>query len=381
MTSTLILYANAGHGHRKVAEAIREALESKKSSELKCELHDALDFTPKTFKFFYPRLYFAIVKWAPSLWAAFYYLTANKCLYGAIRPLREIWNGIQSRKLAGYLCARNFDCILVTHFFAAEVASRLKRQGKIKSTIITVVTDTIPHWVWVNRGTDVYWVLADESRKALLAMGISESQIKAQGIPVSRQFVSPPDPSKVKKELGLDQNRITLLFTSGSFGLGPTQMILKSLEPFQAKIQAIVVCGTNAKLKEELGHKSYGFKVQVLGFVNNMPELMSASDLIIAKPGGATMCEALVSNLLMLLTNGIPGQEDGNERYLIAHGAAIKLKHFSEAQAVIKRFIEHPSELTEMKNKIKQIAKPEAAAKLADFVNFACHSEGKARRI
>lgn len=53
-------------------------------------------------------------------------------------------------------------------------------------------------------------------------------------------------------------------------------------------IQVVAVCGRNKKLAQELNSASWlprGARVLATGFVNNMEEWMSASDVIVTKAG------------------------------------------------------------------------------------------------
>ena len=63
--------------------------------------------------------------------------------------------------------------------------------------------------------------------------------------------------------------------------------------------------------------------VRILEFTNEVPELMSISDLVVTKPGGLTTSESLASHLPMVIINPIPGQEEENAEFLESHGIAV----------------------------------------------------------
>ena len=218
MPKTLFLYVDAGYGHRKVAEAAYEELISRCSNRnVDVEIFDALKKTNPVFKKTYPKIYHWSVVHAPWLWGFFFSFTNSPIVYPLISPLRTIWNWFQSRTLRSYIEHGNFDFIVFTHFFPAEVCASLKRKRKINSTLVTIVTDVIPHRVWINPGTDIYWVMADESAKKLTKNGVLASQIQIKGIPVSSRFTRPVDQTVIRKQINFKNNRLTILFTSGSF--------------------------------------------------------------------------------------------------------------------------------------------------------------------
>ena len=368
MAKALFLYVNAGFGHRKVAEAVYRELALRREDGLELEIFDALQKTNFLFQSSYSSLYHWMVMRASWLWGFCFSLTGAPFIYPLISPLRTIWNWFQSFELRRYLQEGKYDHIIFTHFFPAEVCATLKRKGKIKSNLITIVTDVIPHRVWINPGTDHFWVMAEESAKILTARGVHPNQIHIKGIPISTHFLEPVDRAAIRKKLELKEHRLTVLFSGGSFGMGPTEEVLNSFSELKDKVQAIVVCGQNKILLHALNSKKFSFPVRLFGFVENMHELMSASDLLVAKPGGATTCESLVKGLPMIMTSPIPGQESQNAEWLASHRAAFKVTSPSEITTIVKRMAQNPESLELVRSAIQTIAKPNATKDLADFI-------------
>lgn len=368
MAKILILYVQAGHGHRKVAEAVGHELRSRNVAGLHIEVADALQYTNRLFQKSYPQIYYKMVLWLPWLWGAFFFLTDFRRVYFFVRPLRTLWNRLQSKRLRDYLKQGKFDVILFTHFFPAEVCATAKRKGEIHSKLVTIVTDVIPHAVWENPGTDYYWVMAEESRNALEKKWVRKEQIITGGIPTSPEFLRTVDRQALAQKLELKSDRLTVLFTSGSFGIGPTEGLLNAMETFRNGVQAIVVCGQNQTLLETLKKRTFSFPVVLFGFIDNMHEIMSVSNLMIAKPGGSTMCESLVKGLPMIIVNPIPGQETYNAKWLLNHRATFQPKTSGEIEKILAQIVNHQEILVSTQKAVKEIAKPEAGKKLADFV-------------
>lgn len=368
MMKVLLLYVEAGFGHRKAAEAVASELKARGLKDIQIENQDALEKTNWLFRRTYAPIYHQMVVRAPWLWGFFFWLTNLEVVYPVIRPLRTLWNWCQSAALRAYLQEHQFDFILFTHFFPAEVAGTLKRRGLIASTLITVVTDVIPHHVWQNAGTDLYWVMADESRETLIQRGASEEQILIGGIPISNLFTKEYNSSELESSLGLKKNRLTILFTSGSFGIGPTSKVLESLKEFAHDIQILVVCGLNQKLFQMLNRTRYPFPVILFGLIKNMHEIMSLADLLIAKPGGITMCESLAKRVPMIILAPIPGQETYNAQWLIKHNAAFQVEKPGEVNVIVSRFLNDQEFENKMRKSVDAIRKPNAASDLVDFI-------------
>jgi 1,2-diacylglycerol 3-beta-galactosyltransferase len=81
--------------------------------------------------------------------------------------------------------------------------------------------------------------------------------------------------------------------------------------------QVIAVCGRNERLRRQLLSQSFGTPTLALGFVDDMPDLMRASDLVVGKAGPGAIAEALATGLPLVLTGYLPGQEHGNVRFVV----------------------------------------------------------------
>lgn len=364
-----IFHASAGHGHQKVAEAIREGLLDSGVKDSEIILKDVLDDTPAWFKSIYTSLYFNSIKYTPGLWGASYHFADHPPLYQNLgRHLRRFLNHLVAKRFVEFLHKEKPDVIICTHFLSPEVVGRLKQKGLIQSYLLTVITDFIPHTFWVNPGTDHYWVMSDEGKENLIGRGVAAEKITAEGIPVALRFRPCGQKKEIRQKEGLDPNRFTILMTSGSFGLGPCKEVLEAMNEFSDKIQVMVVSGRNEELRQTLESLKTHFLLKIYGFVSNMDELMEASDLMIAKPGGATTSESLAKGVPMIVLEPIPGQEAGNAKLLQERNAAFFLGIPSDVRTILKAIFDHPKLLEEKKQSIDRLRKPDAAVNLAKFI-------------
>jgi processive 1,2-diacylglycerol beta-glucosyltransferase len=285
-----------------------------------------------------------------------------------ILPLRLLTNTLHAKKLLEDVVKNQPDVILSTHFMPPEILGRAKQKGLIKSKMITVITDFYPHTFWVNPGTDLYWVMADETKQELVRRGVPEKIITVGGIPILPTFQPTGKRSELLKKHGFDEGRFTLLLTSGSFGLGPHEAILEELKAFKDKIQCFVVCANNKELKAILENKTYPYPVKIFGFIDFMPELMEASDLMIAKSGGSTSSEAVAKGVVMIVMEPIPGQEARNMKLLKIRDAAYFLNDPSEIRNIVQGILDDPSTLQKKRDAMKRLAKPHASEDLVKMI-------------
>ena len=246
----LIVYAKAGAGHRRAAEAVFDAFK-RRGEDKDVTLIDCLDYTYPWFKSFYPWSYLFLVRFLSLVWAGIYYALENRRLYALIKPLRRLNNRLVSKSFANFLKRERPRVVISTQFFASEVVAALKRKKEINSILISVVTDFGLHTFWESDAVDIFVVASEDTKADLVARNIAQSKIKVLGIPIE-----PPlkecNKSQVQTEIGLKQDSFTVLIVGGGFGVGPIKKLVFSLEDLRDemrnKVQLIVVCSRNAKL-------------------------------------------------------------------------------------------------------------------------------------
>ncbi|MDD5129573.1 MAG: glycosyltransferase [Candidatus Omnitrophica bacterium] len=359
----LIIHASAGAGHRRAAEAIYSYLKEN-SPELDLVLLDALDKTNALFKFDYTKGYSFLVHYATKLWHWAFLATDCKFLRPVSRALARIINSINSQKLIQYFIHENPDVIVSTHFLPSELAADLKNQHRISSKLITVITDYGVHPFWISGGTDLYVVASDFTKERLVMEGVDAGRVSVLGLPFDPKFLRHFDRRILCHKLGIDHKQFTVLLMTGSFGLGPLEEITEALHK---DCQVLVVCAGNEKLYEKLLKRNLE-NVKVFGFISNTEELMAAAQVIITKPGGATITEVLIMELPVVFISAIPGQETANVEALSGYGIGITPKNIEEIKRYILFLKNNPQKILELRQKIREVQKPFACKELASVI-------------
>ncbi len=349
----LVVHASAGAGHTKAAEALYQGLI--KNPANKVTIIDSLDYTSPSFKNLYRGSYTFFVTKIPGVWGFCFWLLDQDWLQPLVKLGRRIYNGCNAGKLEKLLKEENFDYIFSTHFLASEVAPALKRKGLITSKIVTIVTDFDVHRIWLAQGTDSYTVASPWTKEKIKSLGVDDKQIFVTGIPTDEKFARQFDKLEAKKKLGLEPNAFTVLMATGSFGTGPLEEILEALKGFQV----VVVCGHNKALYEKLSQTQRPL-VKILGLVNNMPDIMAAADVMVTKPGGLSISEALISFLPLIFFNPIPGQETNNIMVLKKYGIGISDCTIPQIADELQKFRSSPDLFVTAVKKTQLLACPNA---------------------
>ncbi len=363
----VVVYASSGLGHKRAAEALVQALQAAPGISL--QLIDSLDYTHVAFRYLYPRIYLFLVKYLPAVWGFFYQGFNIPAVAPWLQRARRLLNAANGKALERFLVREEPEVVVSTHFFASEVASALKRNGRLKARLVTVITDLAIHTVWIAAETDLYVVGSSETRASLIKRGVSDEKIALFGIPVDPRFEEEKDRLSLLQKQALSSERFTVLVASGGFGIGPIERLVSVLIR-KPELQLLVVCGHNRPLYERLVSRNAGVRerVKIYGFVQNMDELMAMSDCLVSKSGGLMMTEALAKGLPMLIFRPIPGQEQGNQQVLLRHQAALSAGTLQELEAHFSD-LEHLKErLSFVRKQMEMIRQHQAARRTADFI-------------
>ncbi|MBN1353054.1 MAG: glycosyltransferase [Candidatus Omnitrophica bacterium] len=360
----VIFYATAGIGHKKAAMAIKDAFYGMNRKDVLFE--DVLDYTNTFFKSSYNSVYLFLIRYLPTIWGLCYYLLDNRFVYAALRPLRRLVNRINSGPLVRFLLNKRPDAVICTHFMSVEVVSYLKKKGVLKTRLVSVITDYKAHRFWLSDYVDDYIAGADYTKEDLIRRGVPAQKILTFGIPCAGRFSTSHDADRIKSQIGLLKDKNTIFVLGGGFGIGPIRSIAYHMDRLKEDFQCIVVCGYNTKLYNEISKmaQSSAHTFKVYGFVDNVDELMAVSDLLISKPGGITVTEALASALPMIVINPIPGQEMRNYKFLERYNAALKAKSPKETVEIIKGLLVS-GKLGALKENIKKIRQVNSAERIA----------------
>ncbi|MFH1752753.1 MAG: glycosyltransferase [Candidatus Omnitrophota bacterium] len=364
----LIVYSTAGAGHKKAAFAIMKAFEQMRP-DAQIDIIDALDYTSAFFKWTYPRIYIFMVSRIPLFWGISYYILDNKFFYSLVSWIRHLTNRFHARALERFMSEGRYDVIISTHFLPTDVISMAGKK-KIPSRLINVVTDYRMHTFWYARATDFYIVAHELTKRELInKYRVPEEKIKIFGIPIDPIFSKVKDRDKIRADLGIEKDRFTVLIGSGGFGVGPIVELVESFKGISIPVQLLVVCGKNEPLCMAVGNlqSEVGVPIAAYGFVENMDELMGASDIIITKTGALMSSEALAKGLPIIGIAPIPGQETRNFRILFKIGVALKGDNVREIPMTVKNLFNNKESIADIKRKIEAAKKPDAAFAIARF--------------
>jgi processive 1,2-diacylglycerol beta-glucosyltransferase len=367
LKKVLLLSASAGAGHVRAAQAIEKAFAETSNGEREILHVDVLNYTNKVFRHLYSKAYIDLVNKLPEV-PGWLYDTLDKPWKNEGRRLAL--DKLNTRPFVKLLRQYQPDLIVCTHFLPAEIVSWLKAKERLSSRQVIIVTDFDVHAMWLVHHYEHYFVAIDEARVYLEALGIPPTKITVSGIPIDPVFALKKDKQQMRAKHRLAPDRATILLSSGGFGVGSVEPLINALLSLQHRAQIVAICGRNEELKKRLSRMAARTKpdaavlLKPFGYTLEMDELMTASDLVIGKPGGLTTSEALAKGLVFVIVNPIPGQEERNSDHLLEASVAIRCNNLRTLSYKLDRLLADNSRLSAMQASAQRMGRPNAAREI-----------------
>ncbi|WP_051331235.1 diglucosyl diacylglycerol synthase [Aneurinibacillus terranovensis] len=358
----LILFASYGDGHIQVSRVLQKSfLDSGISrvilKDLFAESHPFINALTRY-------LYIKSFSFAPFLYGWMYHRT--KEMQHETR-ITQWFNSFGIRKLRYIIREEQPDVVINT--FPMLVMPELRKRDGVFIPTYTVVTDFVLHNRWIHPQIDKFYVPTDDVKRKMMMKGIPADRIKVSGIPIRKGFETGQSPSDAYQKYGLDPSRKQILVMAGAYGV--VQNLEKICRSFSLipDLQMILVCGRNRSLQEEMEHHFAGNPcVRVLGFVENIHELMGVASCIVTKAGGITLSEAIAQSLPIIIFRPVPGQEMENARYLNKKGAAIIVNNTGELVREIGQLLDHKQHLNNMKEAVRALYRQRASSTIIEDI-------------
>ncbi|MEZ4669127.1 MAG: glycosyltransferase [Anaerolineae bacterium] len=366
MKRILILFSDTGGGHRAAAEAIRDALNMRHPGEVAVEMVDVFRaYSPFPFNYM-PEMYPWIVNRSKSSWGMGYKLTNTRNSARIIS--RGMYVSIE-KGLLQMLRDHPSDLVVSVHSLLTRTTTQALMKFEKRPPFVVVITDLVStHMFWYDRHVDRCLVPTQPAYERGLLSGLTPDQMKVTGLPVHPHFATRlVEKEDARQQLGWDATLPAILMVGGGEGMGPLYDTARSIDAQRLNCQLIVIAGRNQQLKAKLQAQEWNQPTHVYGFVTNMPVLMAAADILVSKAGPATISEACIAGLPVILYDAIPGQETGNVDYVVENNAGLYAPNPTEvAEAVSRWLAEGPTGLKRRSENAHRLGRPNAVWEIAD---------------
>ncbi|GLO66054.1 MGDG synthase family glycosyltransferase [Oceanobacillus kimchii] len=285
-------------GHHHVAEALMDEL-NKSNHSIQSEKVDILAYSYGKLERIVSSTYLLWIRFIPHTYNWMYDQVANSELTSNRKILFEFLFLSFFKRL---IKETKPEILFCTHALPSYLAGRLKSTHNLSAIIVNVYTDYFVNNIWGIDGIDYHIVPSVQVKFHLMRKGVKEQNIFVTGIPVHGAFYPKP--------IAFQTNKINILVTGGSLGIGDIDELLPHKSSLK-NLHYYVLCGKNKRLYETLKNRR-NIRITPIPYINNKQEMnriYDKVDAVLTKPGGVTVSECLKKKKVIFISNTLPGQE------------------------------------------------------------------------
>jgi WS/DGAT/MGAT family acyltransferase len=303
----LVVSADMGAGHNATAAALEEAVQASWPGSDVLRI-DALDVMGPGVGSLFRRVYVGNVETTPWLYEFFYAsVWRHRWFSRASKRFTGEWCG---RRLAAQIDRFDPDLILSTYPLGSAGLAWLRKHRGLDVVTAGWVSDFAPHPFWVYPELDANFVM-DQAAVPVARAAEPAAHVLVSTPPVVARF-RPGDQQQARAELHLPADRLIVLISCGSYAFGDTEAMVTTACSAADGVTVLAVCGRDDNARARLQRLGIDPSTLVVyGWVDTMPTLVQAADLVVTNAGGATALEALASGTPLVYASPIA-----------AHGAA-----------------------------------------------------------
>jgi processive 1,2-diacylglycerol beta-glucosyltransferase len=356
----LILTLHHGATHVRLSRALEKALLQLRP-HLKVEVVDALAYCTPWFRAYYDSYEIPLKYW-PGLWDV---IESHQYEGETSGPWWLYRRG--ARPLRRYIEAFAPDVVVATEVGLGEMAIIHKREYGGRYFLVGAQTFSFER-PWAQPEVDLFISHPGEVAKQIRNMGVPQEKILECGVLVDPEFVPSSDRAGLRARLGLQNDLPVFLVNFGGSGKGRPKEVVAELRKVQQPFQVVFIARRNQELRAELLQLTEGMPhVQVLGWVDNMPEWMAAADMLLSRAGGGIVAESLNCGCPMLVFDAPPGNERRFCQMIEENWhTGYWVKHPGEMAARIDHLLAHPEELAQLRSNALQQGYPDATRVAAE---------------
>jgi len=303
----VIVYTDAGSGHRQTAEALRGLLEDTGRYRITLvnayqEVLPHLDLfarvSPRTVEQTYNEV--ILHQGRTGLACLAFYLAAVVNVLTLSRSGRRAFTALWERTAPDLVIS---VLPMINHLIRDSLAGW--RGGRTPFAVLMTDWAEMTRGVWFPRSGDYNIIAGTEATRAQIArMGHPpERAFAMEGLLTRPVFLAPPpcDRAAARRALGLDPDRPVVCMMYGGQGSARMVEMAEALRADPPDIQLVALCGRNAALAEAFRATALPFPMIALGFSREVHRWMAASDVFVGKTGPLSVSEAVACGLPLLI--------------------------------------------------------------------------------
>jgi UDP-N-acetylglucosamine:LPS N-acetylglucosamine transferase len=185
--------------------------------------------------------------------------------------------------------------VVVTEFPVLSAAlGELRAHGKLAVPVCSSISDPAGLYYWVHPGVDLHLLSWPESLAEAERIGGRGRSTVVRAM-VDERFHRAPGRDEARSELSLPGDAELIILSGGGWGMGEVAQLVDLVLGVRPQATVVALAGRNQQLQRALEAAHPGSqRLRVLGFTQQMPQLLAAGDVLVHTTGGTTALEARV---------------------------------------------------------------------------------------
>lgn len=212
----------------------------------------------------------------------------------------------------------------------------------------------------------------DAIRDKIKAAGFSKEQVVVTGFPLRPEFFKEKDKKAIKKDFNVPEGKPVVMVFMGGAGSLSSYRYVRTLAKMDMPMHILVCLGRNEQLRRNISRilLPEDVTITIIGFTDRIADLMSISDVLITKPGPGSVCEALESNVPMILdqTTGTLWWEEMNISFMVKNGFGESLTNFNDLVTIFPKYIKDKNHTAAIKKKMKAFKRERFDLKICPLI-------------
>jgi processive 1,2-diacylglycerol beta-glucosyltransferase len=244
------------------------------------------------------------------------------------------------------------DLVFSCYWFHSHSLAKMREREKKNFRLWSVVADP---WSMIP-GTfvpqaDLNLVYDEVGVKMAPKYGVEADKVMATGWWVREEMYGQIDRKKAREKLGIFDNRPVIFVGGGSLGTNSLTRLLPVMMMIKKKCAFIFNTGTDKLLHSMVEEyvkllrkmkRGEDLIVRNLGWIDNMAEVLTASDIVFGKAGPNFLFDVVAREKPLVAITHIGGQEDGNIEIIKKKGLGWVKERPGQAADFLLEYLENP---------------------------------------
>jgi len=235
--------------------------------------------------------------------------------------------------------ASRYAVVVSTYPIASEVLGRLRAAGALRVPVCSAITDLAALRYWAHPGIDLHLLTHPESLEEVERIAGPGRALAVRGLTLPG-FLTAPSHEEARRRLGLPLDAHVVAVSGGGWGVGDLDGAVGAALELD-DVRVLLLCGRNELLRRRLAN-AFDDRVRVLGFVEEMPTLLAAADVLVHSTAGLTVLEAYMLGCRVISYGWGVGHIRLNNRAFARFGLAEVVRSRRQLRGALDRAVAKP---------------------------------------